>query len=299
MRLEGGDDAARRRACGRPRASPRPRSGGGRSRRRRSAPAAVVPSRSKRRPAPPKSRERGGGLAEVGAGEPARRSAPRRRCGRCGRRGRRARPRRRRARTREPPCVELGRRDVERRDRRRRRRSASSSGRSQTTACSASARKARNVSSTSRARGVGRVVVELGVGEHGDPRRELEQRAVGLVGLHDEPLPRPPAGVGARRAHLAADQVARVHPAAAQRVHDHARRRRLAVRAGDGDRRLEAGELAEQVGAVQLAAALAPPRAPGCRAGSRWRRRPRRPRARWRRRGPRCGSTPSARSGAR
>ena len=47
-------------------------------------------------------------------------------------------------------------------------------------------------------------------------------------------------------------------PAAAQRVDEHARRRRLAVRAGDGDRRAQPGELAEQLGAVQLAqAALA------------------------------------------
>ena len=105
---------------------------------------------------------------------------------------------------------------------------------------------------------VGRVVVELGVGQDGDPGRELEQRAVGLVGLDDQPLPRAPAGVGPRRADGAADEVARVHPAAAQRVHEHARRRRLAVRAGDRDRRAQPGELAEQVGAVQLAqAALA------------------------------------------
>ena len=88
--------------------------------------------------------------------------------------------------------------------------------------------------------------------------RELEQRAVGLVGLDDEPLPRAPAGVRAGRAHGAADEVARVHPAAAQRVDEHARRRRLAVRAGDGDRRAQARQLAEQLGAVQLAqAALA------------------------------------------
>ena len=75
-----------------------------------------------------------------------------------------------------------------------------------------------------------------------------------------------PAGVGARAADLAADQVARVRPGAAQRVHEHARGRRLAVGAGDRDRRLQARDLAEQVGAVQLAA---PARAPDCPAGSR------------------------------
>ena len=107
-------------------------------------------------------------------------------------------------------------------------------------------------------------MVELGVREHGDPRRELQQRAVGLVGLDHEPLPLPPAGVGSGRADLAADQVARVHPAPAQRVHDHARGRRLAVGAADRDRRLQPGQLAEQLGAVQLAlAALAGDRALG------------------------------------
>jgi hypothetical protein len=38
-------------------------------------------------------------------------------------------------------------------------------------------------------------------------------------------------------------------------VDDHRRGRRLAVGAGDGDRRLQAGQLAEQVGAVQLGGA--------------------------------------------
>ena len=61
--------------------------------------------------------------------------------------------------------------------------------------------------------GVGRVVVELGVREHRDLALELEQRAVGLVGLDDQPLPRPPAGVRAGRAHLPADEVAGSAPA--------------------------------------------------------------------------------------
>ena len=97
------------------------------------------------------------------------------------------------------------------------------------------------------------MVVELGVREHGHAPVELEQRAVGLVGLDDQPLPRPPASVRARRAHLAADEVGRVGAAPAQRVHEHARRRRLPVGAGDRDRRPQPGELGEQVGAVQLA----------------------------------------------
>ena len=47
-------------------------------------------------------------------------------------------------------------------------------------------------------------------------------------------------------------------PAAAQRVHHHARGRGLAVRAGDGDRRPQRADLAEQLRAMQLGqAALA------------------------------------------
>ena len=123
--------------------------------------------------------------------------------------------------------------------------------------------------------------------------RELEQAAVGLVGLDHEPLPRPPAGVGAGAADLAADQVARVRPGAAQRVHEHARRRRLAVGAGDRDRRLQARELAEQVGAVQLGrrralGVVGRDRARVDDLGAR--------RARWRRRGRSRGSIPAARS---
>ena len=98
---------------------------------------------------------------------------------------------------------------------------------------------------------------------------QLEQAAVGLVGLDDQPF-----AVGLQsalvpvRADLAADQVARAAP---QGVHEHRRRRGLPVRAGDGDRRLEPRELAEQVGAVQLRARRWC--APGCPAGSRSSRR--------------------------
>ena len=96
------------------------------------------------------------------------------------------------------------------------------------------------------------MMVELGVREHGDGGGELEQRPVGLVGLDHEPLPFPPARVRPRRAHRAADQVARIHPHRAQRVHEHARGRRLAVRPGDRDRRPQARELAQQLRAMEL-----------------------------------------------
>ena len=111
---------------------------------------------------------------------------------------------------------------------------------------------------------------------------ELEQRAVGLVGLDHDPLAAPPAGVRSGGAQLAADDVGRVEPAAAQRVDDHRRGRRLAVGPGDGQAAAQRGDLGEQVGAVQLAAA-APPGARDCRPGPRSSTRPRRRRGRSRR----------------
>ena len=98
------------------------------------------------------------------------------------------------------------------------------------------------------------MVIKLGVGEDRDLRGELEQRAVGLVGLDDDPLTAPPSGVQARIPQLAADDVRRVEPAAAEHVNDHPRRRRLAVRAGDRDASLQRRDLGEQVGAVQFLA---------------------------------------------
>jgi len=99
------------------------------------------------------------------------------------------------------------------------------------------------------------VVVQLGVGEHRDLRGQLQQRAVGLVGLDDDPFPLPPAGVGLRAAQLAADHVARIHAARRERVHQHRGSRGLAVGSGYGERPSQHGELSEEIGAVQLPAA--------------------------------------------
>ena len=68
------------------------------------------------------------------------------------------------------------------------------------------------------------MMVELGVGQHRDLGLELQQRAVGLVRLDHDPLARAPAGVDPGGAQLAADDVGRVEPGAAQHVHDHRRR---------------------------------------------------------------------------
>jgi hypothetical protein len=99
------------------------------------------------------------------------------------------------------------------------------------------------------------MVVELGVGQHGDLGLELQQRAVRLVGLHHDPFAAPPPRVRIGAAQLAADQVGGIEPAGAQPMDDHARRRRLAVGAGDRKAALQRGDLGQQVSPVELAAA--------------------------------------------
>ncbi len=99
---------------------------------------------------------------------------------------------------------------------------------------------------------VGRVVVELHVGDHRQLGRQAQERAIGLVGLHDHPLPRSPCGVGRGRAQLAADEVARIHVTAQQGVGGHGRRRGLPVRPRDRDAALECGELGQQLATVAL-----------------------------------------------
>ena len=128
-------------------------------------------------------------------------------------------------------------------------------------------------------RAVGGVVVELDVRDHRHLRLELQERAVGLVRLHHDPVTLAPGGVGAGRAHLAADQVGRPSPAGHQRVRHHARRGGLAVRPGHGHAALEPRHLRQQLAAMDHAGARAPapPAAPGCPRRSRSTRPPRHP----------------------
>ena len=95
-------------------------------------------------------------------------------------------------------------------------------------------------------------MVELGVGEQGDLGPERQQRAVRFVGLDDDPLAAPPAGVDPGVPELAADHIRRVEPAPPQDVHDHRRGRRLAVGARHRQAPAQRGDLREQLGAVQL-----------------------------------------------
>ena len=105
---------------------------------------------------------------------------------------------------------------------------------------------------------VGGVVVELDVGHDGDVAAQLEERAVGLVGLDHGPLPRAPGGVRAGRAQLAADQERRLATGLEQTERDHRGCGGLPVGAAHGDRPLHPRELTEQIAAVEDARARRP-----------------------------------------
>jgi hypothetical protein len=93
------------------------------------------------------------------------------------------------------------------------------------------------------------VVVELDVRHDRDLGMQRQERAVGLVGLRDQPLPCSPSRVGAQVADLAADDPRGIHARRAQRNRDHRRGRGLAVGARDADDAPGRCDLAEQVGA--------------------------------------------------
>jgi hypothetical protein len=91
-------------------------------------------------------------------------------------------------------------------------------------------------------------VIDLDVGDDGGVQRQLEERAVALVGLDDEPLAARPVGAGTDFVDVAADDEARMPPRLGQHHGEHRRGRRLAVRAGHrhaagprADRRQHAG----------------------------------------------------------
>ena len=78
-------------------------------------------------------------------------------------------------------------------------------------------------------------------------RREPQERAVALVGLGDEEIARAEPRVRAERVHLAADDDGGIEARGAEDGRDERRRRRLAVRAGDGDAVLHAHQLGEHL----------------------------------------------------
>ena len=95
------------------------------------------------------------------------------------------------------------------------------------------------------------MVEVLGVdgGHHRDGRRELEERAVGLVGLRDEELALAEPRVGAEAVDAPAHHHGGVEAARAQHRRHHRGGRGLAVGARDRDAVLEPHQLGEHLGA--------------------------------------------------
>ena len=79
-------------------------------------------------------------------------------------------------------------------------------------------------------------VVGLDVREDRAVQRQLQVRAVALVGLDDEPFAAGPLRAGSHVGDIAADDEARPPPRLGQDQHEHRRRGGLAVGAGDGQR---------------------------------------------------------------
>ena len=79
-------------------------------------------------------------------------------------------------------------------------------------------------------------VIGLDVGDDLDRRGVVQERAVRLVGLGDEHVPATQVRAGTQLGQHAAHGNRRVQPAGRQAHREHARRRRLPVRAGDADK---------------------------------------------------------------
>ena len=90
------------------------------------------------------------------------------------------------------------------------------------------------------------MMVEVDVEDDRDLRSQRLETPVGLVSLGHEP-PLPGAGIRPELGNLAPDDPRGIAPGLAQRVGDHRRGRRLAVGAGDDDRRAQRDELREEL----------------------------------------------------
>ncbi len=118
---------------------------------------------------------------------------------------------------------------------------------------------------------VGLEVVEvlgIDIGDDGDVGRQLQEGAVGLVGLHHHPVAAAEPRIGAVGFDDAAVDDGRIEIAGVEQRRDQRRGRGLAVGAGDGDAALEPHQLGEHLGAPhhRQALARAPRPAPDCRA---------------------------------
>ena len=92
-------------------------------------------------------------------------------------------------------------------------------------------------------------VLAIDVRHHGNRRRQLQERSVALVGLGNHVIAASEPRVAAERAEPAADHRGRIEPGALEHQRHHRRRRRLAMRAGDGDAVAQPHQLGEHLGA--------------------------------------------------
>ena len=96
------------------------------------------------------------------------------------------------------------------------------------------------------------VVEMLGIdiGDDGDVGRQLEEGAVGLVGLDHHPVAGAEPRIGAVGVDDAAVDDGRIEAAGVEQRRHHRGRRGLAVRAGDGDAALQPHQLGQHLGAA-------------------------------------------------
>ena len=88
-------------------------------------------------------------------------------------------------------------------------------------------------------------MIGVDVGDHREHRREVQERRVRLVGFGDQELALAEARVGVGGQQPAADDERRIEAAFGEHRRDEARRRGLAVRAGDRDALLQAHQLGQ------------------------------------------------------
>ena len=98
-------------------------------------------------------------------------------------------------------------------------------------------------------------MVALEIEDHPDRRRVADQRAVALVGLDDEQVRGSGEGVSRQTLRLEERQIAtgddgRLETRAPQDLEHHRGHRRLAARAGDGDRAMGCDEMREELRAM-------------------------------------------------
>ena len=94
-------------------------------------------------------------------------------------------------------------------------------------------------------------VIGFHVGDDRRLGRELEERAVALVGFDDEPLAVVPRSIRADLVEVATDEEARVPLGLAQDQREHRRRRGLAVASRYRDRSSQGHQRALRVGAAE------------------------------------------------